>query len=329
MMFSTQYDYVDKNQLLKELQISKLYPDEKSSSDRMQNERREFKYVIPYNSPQTIAAIRRFILCHLSPDEFTTIAFVRELARAKSDPIPDFSRLSWERRQHFASEIKYNSEYDLIPTPGQGYLVHSIYLDDFSRITVRQTEQGWKNRFKLRIRFYDDDPDGFASLEVKERRNQIILKSRAFVPKKIAEAYLNDPTFKVSDSHLVSNCYKEREGLANFLHYSESVGARPSRYTSYYRVGYEKLDNNEVRVTFDRDVRGAKYTGRLDATQRRSWPLVEFGGTVLELKFCESPPWWMAELCQHFDLQRGSAAKYVGSVIATDHDLLLKQSLQD
>ena len=328
-MFSAQYNYVDKGQILRDLQISKLYPDEKSSGDRMQNERREFKYVIPYNSPQTIASIRRFILCHLSPDEFTTIALVKELARLKSDPIPDFARLSWDARQHFAHEIKHNHEYDLIAPPAQGYLVHSIYLDDFSRLTVRQTEQGWKNRFKLRIRFYDDNPDGFASLEVKERRNQIILKTRAFIPKKIAEAYLNDPTFKIKDSHLVSNCYKEREGLANFLHYADFLGAIPSRYTSYYREGYEKLDNNEVRVTFDRDVRGAKYTGRLNASQRGAWPLVEFGGTVLELKFCESPPWWMAELCQAFNLERGTAAKYVGSVIATDRDAMLLQSMKD
>ena len=313
-------DYMGNKDVLKDYQISRMYPEEKSSGDRMQNERREFKYIIPTHCDQTVASIRRFIMCHLEPDEFTAMALARQVAEARGELMPTFNRLKGAERTRYSSEFRYCPEINSLKGPGIGYLVHSIYLDNYSRATVWQTEQGLKNRFKLRIRFYDNDPNGVASLEVKERRNQIILKSRAFVPKKIAEEFLNKDGFRISDSHLVNNTYKEREGLVNFMERCEQLGAKPSRYTSYYREGYENPENNEVRVTFDRDVRGARYQKCLDASHRETWRLVEFGGTVLELKFCENPPWWMSYLCQEYDLERGTAAKYVGSVLVTDHE---------
>ena len=50
---------------------------------------------------------------------------------------------------------------------GIGYPVHSLYLDSTDFFTCRATLHGEKNRFKLRVRFYDDNPDSPVFLEIK------------------------------------------------------------------------------------------------------------------------------------------------------------------
>ena len=50
--------------------------------------------------------------------------------------------------------------------------------------------QGQKNRFKLRIRFYDDNPENPAFLEIKRRETDVIKKKRAAITREGAKAML-------------------------------------------------------------------------------------------------------------------------------------------
>ena len=61
---------------------------------------------------------------------------------------------------------------------GRGYPVHSLYLDSTNFLTCRATLHGDKNRFKLRARFYDDNPDTPVFLEIKARVSLIIQKKQ-------------------------------------------------------------------------------------------------------------------------------------------------------
>ena len=64
---------------------------------------------------------------------------------------------------------------------GNSYLIASLYLDNPDLLLYRQTMAGEKNRFKLRIRFYDDNPDHPAFLEIKRRVTDVVRKERAKV----------------------------------------------------------------------------------------------------------------------------------------------------
>ena len=71
------------------------------------------------------------------------------------------------------------------------YPVHSLYLDSNNLDTYRASfEQGMRNRFKLRIRYYDDDPASPVFFEVKRRINEGILKQRARVRRDAVHALL-------------------------------------------------------------------------------------------------------------------------------------------
>jgi hypothetical protein len=67
------------------------------------------------------------------------------------------------------------------PAAGGGYQVNSVYLDSPALTLCNATVQGHKNRFKLRIRFYDDAPSSSVFFEIKRRVNDAILKERARV----------------------------------------------------------------------------------------------------------------------------------------------------
>src|SRR6266511_4088569 len=67
--------------------------------------------------------------------------------------------------------------------PNCSYPVHSLYLDSDTLETYWATVNGQKNRFKLRLRFYNDDVNTPVFFEIKRRMNNCILKQRGGVKK--------------------------------------------------------------------------------------------------------------------------------------------------
>ena len=72
-----------------------------------------------------------------------------------------------------------------------GYHVHSLYLDSADLHTCLATLHGDKNRFKLRVRFYDDNPSHPVFFEIKRRESTVILKQRAMVHRCFADDLVN------------------------------------------------------------------------------------------------------------------------------------------
>src|SRR5262245_55306910 len=74
--------------------------------------------------------------------------------------------------------------------PPEGYHVCSLYLDTPNLGLYHQSSQGIKNRYKLRIRFYDNRPESPAFLEIKKRTTETVHKLRAITSKPAAEHLL-------------------------------------------------------------------------------------------------------------------------------------------
>jgi len=198
------------------------------------------------------------------------------------------------------------------PPEGGGYAVHSLYLDTPDRLLCQATQHGLKNRFKLRVRFYDEVPENPVFFEIKRRVTDVILKQRAAVRRS-------------SVPHLLAGDWPGREdlfidddrnfrALYNFCTLRSDIGAQPSAYTSYLREGYEPPDSNDARVTFDRQIRGQEFRGSLSVKNLKTWQYAEIPGVILELKFTGRFPNWMHTLVEHFNLVRTSVPKYVKCV---------------
>jgi len=195
--------------------------------------------------------------------------------------------------------------------PDLSYSVNSLYIDSPELKTYRDTINGDRNRFKLRIRYYDDE-DTPVYFEIKRRYNKVIRKKRALVNRMSVKDILSGQFPKMS--HLVHFSSGDMEVLEEFSYLQNLLMAKPSLHVSYMREAYEMEHSNMVRVTFDRKVKSHLIEGDPFIDQNREI-ITPFGDTViLELKFTDRFPNWLQELTELFHLRQESAAKYVDSI---------------
>lgn len=196
--------------------------------------------------------------------------------------------------------------------PNFSYPVHSLYLDSDELTLYHNTINGDKNRFKLRLRFYDNRKEAPIFFEIKRRMNSIIMKQRGGVRREavgwLLAGQLPEP------SHLVSRDPRQLVALQNFSRLMHDVRARPKAHIAYLREAWISPRDNSVRVTMDRDVRcEPEPAGRLNT--RMDCPVSVFGKEViLELKFTDRFPDWFQQLVRVFGLMQCGAAKYVEGV---------------
>jgi hypothetical protein len=196
--------------------------------------------------------------------------------------------------------------------PNLSYTVHSLYLDSDLLTIYWHTINGNKNRYKLRIRFYENRPAAPVYFEIKRRMNDAILKQRGAVHRQAVDWILAG--HHPEADHLVSKDPKHLVALQNFSRLMIENHAKPKAHVAYYREAWISPHNNSVRVTLDREVKcSPEPTARMVAEMDN--PVTVFGkNVVLELKFTGRFPDWFRELARIFGLAQCSAAKYADGV---------------
>ncbi|MFN7139392.1 MAG: VTC domain-containing protein [Limisphaerales bacterium] len=192
------------------------------------------------------------------------------------------------------------------------YPVHSVYLDSDDLKLYHQTINGDKNRYKLRIRFYNDNPESPLFLEIKKRSDNAISKQRCALRR---EGILDVLEGRIpSSTHILSKDPKHLCALENFVRLTMENRAKPKGHVAYYREAWISPHDNSVRVTIDRSVRfDAEPTARF--CTRMNKPVDVFGNQlVLELKFTGRFPMWFNELVRALGVMQRSAAKYADGI---------------
>lgn len=193
---------------------------------------------------------------------------------------------------------------------GGFYPISSLYLDSHNLQLCKESLDGRKNRFKLRIRSYTDNPDYPCFIEIKRRMNGICLKDRV----KLSPHNLEDVLFLRSQSLLSKTDAADHETLRQFMLYTNSINAAPVIKIRYMRKAYEDSSHNRVRITFDRKL-AFMVTDQPDISMHGGgWQRHCTTGVVLEIKFTAKYPSWIVGLIRMFNLQRQSFSKYARSV---------------
>jgi hypothetical protein len=200
------------------------------------------------------------------------------------------------------------------PDEPRGYQVFSLYMDTPQLSMYRQTVEGVRSRYKLRVRFYDTREESLALFEIKTRQADSIHKQRAAVPKSAAARFLSGG--RLSSAELLAPSDKSARALAEFCERCDRLGAVPTAFVSYWREAYVSRQPDDVRVTLDRQL--AAHDGRfalsLQLPNQETLPAPN--KIVLELKNSGRAPNWMRDLVRTFALQRVSFPKYVYCVNA-------------
>ena len=223
-------------------------------------------------------------------------------------------------------QIREFARHYLVPDPyadpakGYSYCIYSIYLDNPRLDLLNATVEGHKNRFKLRVRFYDERPTSPAYFEIKRRASGTVLKERAKVRRAAANALLT-PGAMPRRTDLVNEADNAGwSSLRKFCELRDKLNAAGRCLVLYDREAWLTPADNHIRLTFDRNIEGGPYDPRdpgsdlLVVRRCEQWVRPPIGGVVLELKFTDRFPNWMRELVHLFDLERCSMAKYVKCV---------------
>lgn len=197
--------------------------------------------------------------------------------------------------------------------PTEGYPVCSLYLDSPSFDFFHQADQGLERRLKLRLRFYDDQPSSSVFAEIKRRVNQVIVKQRVIVPRQAAWNWGNgyDAAVDSDASQWIADDSESVAAFSDFRQLHQQFLAAGRLFVTYRREAYVARHGDYARVTFDRQVLGTVYQPGDPFVIPTTGVECLRGKVVLELKFNDRFPGWMMDVVRHFELERGSVAKYV------------------
>lgn len=194
------------------------------------------------------------------------------------------------------------------------YAVNSCYLDSSDLHTFWHTVKDSRNRYKLRVRAYADDPHSPVFLEIKSRVDQHVIKSRAKVHRSSVGELLKGRMPGPQD--LALNDPSQLYAAEKFIQLSAQIRAIPTAFVRYQREAWTSPDSSEDRLTMDREVEVWPTSGlRLTAEPHRR-PTRPFGDTViLEMKFSGRKPFWFNDMERVLRLERTSAAKYCEGIL--------------
>ncbi len=193
---------------------------------------------------------------------------------------------------------------------GYRYRISSLYLDTPAHDLYQTTVEGHKNRFKLRIRTYNDEANTPAFLEIKKRMDQVVLKDRAAISRTSVADFLGGKPVNT-------------EGLApdavRFIQETRRLHASPVLRVRYMREAYESVGLDPVRVTFDTGVQFKPSSGPSLGIEGEGWSDTPNEGVILEVKFTDTYPVWVDSLVRELELDRMSIPKYVMSMDQAAH----------
>lgn len=182
---------------------------------------------------------------------------------------------------------------------GGAYTVRSLYFDDFRDSCMKENEDGVDNRRKYRLRIYDGS-DTVIKLEKKSKLRGMTKKVSATVSKEDCLSYMQGKTvpIKAESSELEKELFAEMQ----------MNGMHPVSIVEYERTAFIEPMGN-VRITFDRNISGSEKCGAfLDGPPLV--PLLPKGMHVLEVKYDEFLPEYIAQALELGRLQRISFSKY-------------------
>jgi hypothetical protein len=191
----------------------------------------------------------------------------------------------------------------------------SLYLDSPMRTFFEHHVTGLPERFKLRVRTYDD-PRGPAFLEVKHRCKSVTSKRRTSVPRAVARDL-------VAGRLDAAAALPPTADLMEFLYLYQRHMAEPVLLVSARRLGLRSIDDGDrFRMTLDRDIQYQRHCGS-DLTGRpHGWTPVDIAAragnpallVLIEAKFVDAAPAWLAPAIERLHLRPTSFSKYVAAM---------------
>ena len=180
------------------------------------------------------------------------------------------------------------------------YHIRSLYFDTINDDALEEKIAGVGNRKKYRIRIYNFS-DIVIKLECKSKYGDLISKQSVSIPRELAEQLIaGDPDGLQRMRHpLFHDVYREMRTRL----------LRPAVIVDYVREAYIH-QAEEVRITFDKQVRTGLYSVDMFNPQIPTYPVFDDPVEILEVKFDEFLPSYLQSILSGITAQRSAVSKY-------------------
>jgi len=165
------------------------------------------------------------------------------------------------------------------------YFIRSVYFDDADYTAYFDKLAGVSLRNKYRLRFYNMDTEHIV-FEAKRKRAQRVTKDSAVVSRACAQRMMSGG--RLYPAELEHPLLKEFDAL------SRSAGFAPSVIVDYDRAAFTH-PMSDTRITLDSDVRAETYRPENVFVRHAAAPVLEDGLVILEVKFNEQLPPFLAQ----------------------------------
>lgn len=188
----------------------------------------------------------------------------------------------------------------MVPDEYSHSSIRNLYLDTPNYRLIRRSLEKPIYKEKLRVRSYgqagEHDP---VFMELKKKYLSVVYKRRISIPQDQAMACIDG-------KRPWQNSQIDRE-LAYTMDFYQAL--RPAVFLSYERDSFRGVEDEELRITFDSEIRYRQEELTLDSD---TWgiPILPPGQVLMELKVAGGLPLWMAHVLSEQGIFKTSFSKY-------------------
>jgi len=175
------------------------------------------------------------------------------------------------------------------------YLVQNVYFDTDNFDIISESMEKPLYKEKLRLRFYNQyNPESKGYLELKKKFDGIVYKRRiAFPLSRLKSKGITD---------ILSILSADDSQISREIYYFTRINAVCEKiHVEYKRIAYNDMEDNNLRVTFDRDI----FYHLIPANHlsfNKNRRVLNQDQMVLEIKTPGAIPLWLAGLLSELEI---------------------------
>ena len=210
-----------------------------------------------------------------------------------------------EKNKLFASISPYLEEDEYFEST-----IGNIYFDNFNNDLIVTSMEKPRFKEKVRVRSYKTPKDNTDEvfLEIKNKFNGIVGKRRI-------KMKLNDYYKLINGEEINDNSQIVKEIKYHLDYYD----LQPKIYIAYDRLSYKGVLDNNLRITFDSNLRSRRNDLKLESGSYGEY-YFDSPHYIMEIKTLDSLPLWLTKILSELKIYPKSFSKY-GSIYQKESEV--------
>lgn len=212
--------------------------------------------------------------------------------------------LNIKQYYNIQKEIKRYMKLDEYNLKKEFYTISNIYYDTDDNYLIRKSLSKPLYKEKVRLRAYGvPSHNEKVFLELKKKYNSVVNKRRTSILIEEAENFIETGEKPCINSYMNEQVINELEYALNLYH------LKPKAYIAYDRKAFFAVDDPNLRLTIDKNIRTRRDDLSLEAGDYGKL-LLPYNTYLMEIKSTGGIPIWLANALSENQIYKTSFSKY-------------------